>query len=213
MECPKCGGSGFIDLGKTVKLCDCRFSSTKALQYMQIPPRFLSSSFENYIPISDSQRAALSYCIHFCETYNPKRGDGINIIGKEGTGKTHLAVSILKHLYLKKMIRGLFVDTKTLLYRLQIVQDRITYKNMIEPILSTEVVVLDDLGSQTLPDWKLETLSMIINYRYNMLRPTIITSLYPLKSENSHIGTSLEDRLPESIISKLSQANETIRIL
>lgn len=212
MECPKCGGSGFIDLGNTVKMCDCRFNSQEALKHMQIPQRFLDCSFENYITISAAQKAALSYCIHFCETFNPKKGNGINLIGKEGVGKTHLAVSILKYLYSKKMIRGLFVDTKTLLYRLQVAQDKSAYRSIVEPTLNSEILVLDDFGSTAFPDWKMETLNMIIVHRYNTLRSTIITSLHPLKLEPGQVETSLEDKLPSNIISKLSQVNETIRI-
>ena len=48
--------------------------------------------------------------------------------------------------------------------------------------------MLDDLGAERLTDWVEETMSLIVNTRYNERRPTIFTSNYediPAKKEKS----------------------------
>ena len=43
-----------------------------------------------------------------------------------------------------------------------------------------KLLILDDIGSEMATDWVRDTLYMLINYRMNYLKPTVITSnLYP----------------------------------
>ncbi len=62
--------------------------------------------------------AHLSAC-KFAQEYDPRDGMGLLIIGKIGTGKTHLAVGITKELILNKGIPCLFYDYRELLKEIQ----------------------------------------------------------------------------------------------
>lgn len=211
MGCPKCGGTGFIDKGGILELCDCRYEGVNLQKYLNIPPRFLSAEFENYIPISASQKEALRICLHYAYSFEPKEGKGLTLIGPPQMGKTHLVVAILKTVYRKKRIRGVFFDTKDLFYRLQSYANTEKYQRLMNLLLNVSLLALDDLGSERLSDWRIETLSHIISHRYNFLKSTLITTNYPLlKQSEDEVAKALEERLSPAIVGKIYQMTDVI---
>ncbi len=211
MGCPRCGGTGFVDKGGVLELCDCRYEGVNLQKYLNIPPRFISAEFENYIPISSSQKEAIEACVHYAHTFESKEGKGLTLIGPPQMGKTHLVVAILKTVYRKKRIRGIFFDTKDLLYRLQSYANTEKYQMFMNLLLNAPLLALDDLGSERLSDWRIETLSHIISHRYNFLKSTLITTNYPLlKQSEDEVAKALEERLSPAIVGKIYQMTDVI---
>jgi DNA replication protein DnaC len=54
-----------------------------------------------------------------------------------------------------------------------------TELEVLRPIIETQVLVLDELGAVKTTQWVWETVSYIINSRYNAKRTTIITTNFP----------------------------------
>jgi DNA replication protein DnaC len=211
MGCPVCGGTGFIDRGGVVELCACRFEGVNLQRYLNLPPRFLEADFENYRPITPSQKKAYEVCLSYALSFDPKEGRGITLIGPPQMGKTHLAVAVLKRVYRTHKVRGLFFDTKELFYRLQGYTGSEKYEKLMNYLLSIPLLVLDDLGSERLSDWRIETLSLIISHRYNFLRSTLITTNYTLhRLKDEDITKALEERLSPAIVGKITQMNEIV---
>jgi len=99
-------------------------------------------------------------------------------VGPSGVGKTHLAVAALKCLA-GKGIRCLFCDYRELLKQIQNSYDpsvQTTELELLRPVFETEVVLLDDLGAVKPSEWVWDTVSIILNTRYNEKRTTLITS-------------------------------------
>ena len=70
--------------------------------------------------------------------------------------------------------------------------------------MEAELLILDDLGAERLTDWVEETMSSIVNTRYNERRPTIFTTNYPdspdeaeVDSLKARVGFRLHSRLHE----------------
>lgn len=211
MECPKCGGTGFVERGGVLELCTCRYESVNLQKYLHIPLRFLDAEFENYVPVSPSQKKALEACTHYAYTFEPEEGKGMTLVGPPQMGKTHLAVAILKTVYRKKKVRGFFFDTKDMFYRLQSYANTEKYYRFMNLLLNAPLLVLDDLGSERLSDWRIETLSHIINHRYNYLKSTLITTNYPLlKQSGDEVARALEERLSPAIVGKIHQMTEIL---
>jgi DNA replication protein DnaC len=82
---------------------------------------------------------------------------------------------------IEKGIPCLFCDYRELLKRIQNSYNpsvQSTELDVLKPIFETEVVLLDDLGAVKPSEWVWDTVSLILNSRYNDNRTTIITSNY-----------------------------------
>jgi DNA replication protein DnaC len=100
-------------------------------------------------------------------------------MGPCGVGKTHLATAIIAELTLKKGIPCLFYDFRDLLKEIRSSYDSnspISEFSILEPVVTKQVLVLDDLGAWKITDWVRDTVNYIINKRYNEGLITIITS-------------------------------------
>ena len=112
----------------------------------------------------------------------PLDSTGLLLIGDIGVGKTHLAVGIIKELILSKGIACLFYDYRELLKQIQNSYNdsvKATELDVLRPVFETEVLVLDELGAVKPTEWVWDTVSLILNTRYNDKRTTIITTNFP----------------------------------
>jgi DNA replication protein DnaC len=160
----------------------------------------------------------------FAHEFDPRDGTGLLIIGKIGTGKTHLAVGIIKELILNKGISCLFYDYRELLKEIQNSYNasvQTSELDVLRPVFETDVLVLDELGAVKPTEWVWDTVSLILNTRYNDNRTTIITtnfddqpaagastSLSPARSAAR--AETLGDRIGERMRSRL---NEMCRVI
>jgi len=125
------------------------------MKQSRIPSRYEHCEFDSYHPelggIGREKRdQALATAKKFVQEY-PLEKTGLILIGPIGVGKTHLAVSILRELILRKGIPGLFYDYRELLKQVQNSYNasvQITEMDVLRPVFETEVLVLDELGDE-----------------------------------------------------------------
>lgn len=184
--CQLCGGSGWktVNSGSDARVtrCDCRLKarSTSLLASARIPKRYEHcelSNFEFDGPHRGLAPARMAAC-RFVEEY-PLDGNGLLIIGSIGAGKTHLAVGIIKELATSKGVGCLFYDYRELLKQIQNSYNdtvKATELDVLRPVFEAEVLVLDELGAVKPTEWVWDTVSLILNTRYNDKRTTIITT-------------------------------------
>ena len=184
--CPLCEGTGWksVSIGseRRVTRCDCRRQarSQTLLTTARIPKRYEHcelSNFEFDGPRQQLFPARMAAC-KFAEEY-PMEGTGLLLVGSIGVGKTKLAVGILKELVLSKGIACLFYDYRELLKQIQNSYNdsvKATELDVLRPVFETEVLVLDELGAVKPTEWVWDTVSLILNTRYNDKRTTIITT-------------------------------------
>src|SRR3989441_8104945 len=187
--CPLCQGTGWksIAIGseRGVPRCDCRLQArTSALLVAaRIPKRYEHCELSNFDfdgPHRSLSPARMAAC-KFVEEY-PLENTGLLLIGSIGVGKTHLAVGIIKELILGKGIACLFYDYRELLKEIQNCYNdsvKATELDVLRPVFETEVLVLDELGAVKPTEWVWDTVSLILNTRYNDNRTTIITTNFP----------------------------------
>ena len=211
-NCPVCKGTGFVDKGKVVEICACRFRQEDFQSRLNIPKKFWTAELDNYQPISPAQQRAYEVCKEFVHNFNPEEGKGITLVGPTQMGKTHLMVGVLKALYREKRVRGFFFDTKEMLFQLRFYMnnEEDKYSRFLKFLMNVPVLVLDDLGSERLSDWSVETISLIITYRYNYQLSTLITTNYQLKRSGDDLLNSLEERISPAVVGKIFQMNEVV---
>ncbi len=196
--CPICENTGWKSVGsgaeQRVTRCDCRISARaqRVLQMARIPRRYEHCTFASYrtdfAGAHKSLRHALLRAERFAEDY-PLDRTGLLFVGPVGVGKTHLSVAILQELIVKKGIKCLFYEYGELLAEVKHSYSpaiSTTELDVLRPILEAEVLVLDELGAQRVSEWVWDTVSHILNTRYNANLTTIITTNFPdLPPKNS----------------------------
>jgi DNA replication protein DnaC len=185
--CPICEGTGWKNASspaqeRRVTRCDCqlRARSQSLLSAARIPRRYEHCELANFEfdgPYRSLAPARMAAC-KFAEAY-PIDKSGLLLIGSIGVGKTHLAVGIIKELILGKGIACLFYDYRELLKQIQNSYNdsvKTTELDVLRPVFETEVLVLDELGAVRPTEWVWDTVSLILNTRYNDKLTTIMTT-------------------------------------
>lgn len=211
--CSKCHDTGMeVVAGKGARICDCRKRRQQSGQIaaVRLPKRYDGFHFSNYKPQNESQTAALMSAMDVAMKY-PNIERGIVLMGSVGVGKTHLAVSILKGLT-ERGFGCLFYEFGTLLKEIQDSYNPHTLTSelsVLSPVLTTDILVLDELGASKPTDWVRDTMAHVINTRYNDRKLTIFTTNY-LDDRRSSVEETLEDRIGTRLRSRLFEMCRTV---
>ena len=225
-SCPECNDSGWIiaeeDGVETVRRCRC-FQTKRKKQLLasaRIPFRYRHCTFDIFETAPKGKTPpkphpgtnqvnlgmAKDQAENFVRKYPIIGTEGLLFMGNCGVGKTHLAVAIILELIQKKGIPCVFYDFRDLLSEIRSTystNSSLSESTVLSPVLQKEVLVLDELGAQKVTEWMRDTLTYIINQRYNEKRTTIITSNWMDKAEDEEdtlagrIGYRLRSRLYE----------------
>ena len=198
MACALCDDTGWRiveeSAARRVVRCDCwreRVGRTR-LSDANIPKRYLHCSLDNFLAYNESLERAVAQARRLAEAF-PVAGAGLFLEGQPGVGKTHLAVAVLKQIIETTGARGLFCDTRELLRLIRSTYDpsiRTTEVEVLRPVLTADLLVLDDLGAEKTSEWVDETMNLIVNTRYNERRLTLFTSNYPDIPDDSDPNSS-----------------------
>ena len=158
------------------------------LQRMGVSKRFLS-------PKSNTAKLNLSQGYYFH--------------GQVGTGKTDMAVSLLKNIVLNAdpvndygRFRipddlALFVSVPVMLLNIRSAfkSETTDEEGLIKKYVKPAVLVMDDLGTEKVTEWVLQTLYVIINSRYEEEKQTLITSNYGLDDIRKNLSDKIASRI------------------
>jgi len=209
--CGKCQGTGWLleDAGgsQIAKRCVCFTERWKQslLDQANIPRRYQACRLDNFEVHNDSHRDALKISRQFVKNY-PAQDVGLVFIGPCGVGKTHLAVSIIQELMRTKDATCIFYDFRDLIREIQSTftpESTLSESDVLAPVFSSEVLVLDELGAKRTTAWVEETVFYIINHRYNHKKMTIFTTNYPDTEEEEDKRDSFYKKGGESLIDRI----------
>jgi DNA replication protein DnaC len=215
--CAFCYGTGMeVVPGKGARRCRCRTEERQAnlLAAARIPRRYENCSFANYHPVpgNGTRLQAFSYAFKLVDEY-PAVDRGFLFMGPVGTGKTHLSTAILRGL-ISKGIPCLFYEFGALLKEIQNSYSPVSQTSelkVLAPVYETEVLVLDELGAVKPTDWVRDTMTQIINTRYNDKKLTIFTTNYT-DSRRQPSEETLEDRVGARLRSRIYEMCKTVVI-
>jgi DNA replication protein DnaC len=186
MACEHCDDTGWRPVEENgvrrVARCECwreRVGQSR-LADANIPKRYQHCTLTNFAAYNESLERAVAQARRLIDRF-PAAGVGLFLEGQPGVGKTHLAVAVLKQLIDRAGVRGLFYDTRELLRVIRSTYDasiRTTELEVLRPVLTADLLVLDDLGAEKTSEWVEETMNLIVNTRYNERRLTLFTSNY-----------------------------------
>ncbi len=172
------------------------------LKSFGVPDILTASTFDNWHPQTPEQAEHLEAVKAFARI---QRGFLI-MIGNIGTGKSHLAVAV---------IRGardaVFIKQNTLLRELRESYNDRKALNPIPRCQDASVLVLDEMGLSAGGRDELPMLHEILDHRHGERKPTILTGNCTWPELSNTLGTRLVDRLKESALRVVNFAGPSHR--
>ncbi|HEX9616234.1 MAG TPA: ATP-binding protein [Anaerolineales bacterium] len=129
-------------------------------------------------------------------SYAEKPKGWLVFTGPYGSGKTHLAAAIANY----RAGLGnppLFVVVPDLLDHLRATfnpNSTVRFDRRFEEVRTAPLLILDDLGTQSMTPWVREKLYQLFNYRYTAALPTVITTADTLEEIDPRLRSRLLDR-------------------
>jgi len=239
-QCPHCEGTGWKQVDRdgveAVERCPCRLGQRQGalLEKAHIPERFREASFDNFFPPSPRENPIANEALTrvmltakaFAREYPSSAKSGLMFQGPTGVGKTHLATAVLKEL-IGRGFECAFFDYQNLLDRIRQSYNAAAGaadKQAYRAALDTDVILLDDLGSHRVTDWVEDTVTAIINHRYNARKALIVTTNLPdpelgdkitekdATSGHYNVKDTLADRIGSRARSRLYEICKVVQI-
>lgn len=186
------------------KALELRMAMERKLGVALIPKRFASKTLDGYIVTNPGQRKALATCRRYADEFSQiaETGRCLLLLGKPGTGKTHLSVGIANEIMGKSTATAVYRTIGAVLLAIRATYDKTSVQSesqILSSLISPSLLVLDEIGvsKENPSDFELTTLFSIINGRYEELRPTVIISNLDGQSLPAAMGERCIDRLRE----------------
>jgi DNA replication protein DnaC len=145
--------------------------------------------------LEPDEQKGLERALKEAQKFAAKPRGWIVFTGSFGSGKTHLAAAIGNYCAetgtppimvgvpdLLDYLRATFSPTST-----------ISLDRQFEEIKTKPLLILDDLGTQSVTPWAREKLYQLFNYRYNATLPTVITTSAFKEEMDARILSRMED--------------------
>lgn len=210
VQCQKCQWEHDAQQAKLEEL------KSDMLASLDIPSEHINADFSQWALGGDDQtRARIAKIINFAKHYaaNYRKGHAnILLTGNTGTGKTKLACLIANEIVRQRYYAQMTVAFKSSAQIQQEAKATWGYASTdtdaayLERLSRSTVLVIDDVGigdtgySDKSSDKDRERLSVVLNRRYELRLPTIITTNMTDKEFYDHMGHRASDRLRQNIV-------------
>ena len=156
------------------------------------------ATLNNYEVLNQDQKEKLDIAFKLASGYIAGDTNNTLFLGPAGTGKSHLAYGIIKHISDKTKKHAMFIKIPELLARIKsdFSSSEQTQQKWIARLSKVPYLVLDDLGTEKVTDWSKEILFSILDNR----NCTIITSNLRSSAEIGNIyGEAIKDRICKGV--------------
>ena len=139
----------------------------------------------------------------FLQEFRKNEKNSIMFIGNNCTGKTHIATAICNEL-MKDDIPVIFGTLSDIVNKYALSYQNNTSQELTTLYAQVDLLVIDDLGVESINEWMLSKLFVIINERMNNELPIIITTNYDIEGLRNRLEISNDGcKTTDKIISRL----------
>jgi DNA replication protein DnaC len=178
-----------------------RQRKVRKLKAMNIDERYYETTFDNFHAYNDELRLHLKTCHRFADHPDGK----LVMLGKNGTGKTHLAISVLK------LLGGVIYTAYEIGVNLRESYNGggIKEHEVLDELCSVPLLVIDEIEKLKDSEAKQNWMSHVIGKRYNRMLPIIIIANCHLANDCAEgkrpCPGCLEHHLESDVISRITE--------
>lgn len=173
----------------------------EAVKNSEIPCRFVDCTLGNFAADSEGQKKALAFAKNYTEDLDGvmESGRGAILVGRPGTGKTHLAAAI----GMESLGQGFSVRYTTVIRALRRIKDTWgkaaaeTEQSAVASMTRPDLLIIDEVGVQFGSETEKMILFDVLNERYENRRPTLLISNLSVHDVSAYLGERVIDRLRE----------------
>ena len=175
---------------------------SRLIQSASISPRFAHCEFRNFVASTKEQKDALSVARDYAENFADVRATGrcLMLIGRPGTGKNHLAVSITKAIAAQGYT-ALHTTAYEAIKSIRATWDRSeateSEEDVVRRYVEVDLLVIDEVGRTFGSPNEQVHFFEIIDRRYRDIKPTLIISNQSWADVERVLGPATYDRLRE----------------
>lgn len=208
LECPKCETER-LQQEAVQKESRERAAKARQLQETQnamfdaarIPDRYWSDSLRNFSATTPAQKSVLKRVTEYCEKWPEKfaTGTSMMLLGTPGTGKTHLACSVIFEVtrHCHSAYFTTVADFSRAIRATYSPAAKETEGDVLDRFAGYAFLAIDEVGSSSGSDHEKQALFDLINRRYNAVRPTMLLTNLSLEEVREFLGARIMDRLRE----------------
>lgn len=168
--------------------------------YDSIPKRFVDASFENYEANTIQQELVLKRVVSYAKSFVTGLPPfGAIFWGEPGTGKSHLAVSLLR--YAVSHGRSAYYTTAwsllDRLHRSKMFNAEREEMTVIDRLAQVDLLVIEDVGKSATTEREAAQYYALLDARWAACKPTVITTNEPPEVVRSLLTPAGYDRLAE----------------
>lgn len=158
--------------------------------------RLMTCTLESFQVRPGTERAFKAVA-GYVETFEVSTEKGLLLMGGYGNGKSHLAAAIC-HALIEREFSCRFWTVPQLLGRIRSTfnqGNRENEEDILRPLRHCDLLVLDDIGTEKVTDWVSQTLFVIIDDRYQAMKPIVFTTNCTAKELEERVGGKTYSRI------------------
>lgn len=133
--------------------------------------------------IDEQHRELLQACKDAAMDFAEHLKGWLVLYGSSGNGKSHLAAAVRNHVVEVMGKPAIYITAPDLLYMLRKMfnqqtrqEEGETFEDRLDAYRKAPVLILDDFGAERINEWANEIFFSILDYRYRLRLPTMITT-------------------------------------
>lgn len=196
--CPKCSAErADAEKAEQGRLEEQR--NLAAVRKAGVPLRFEGKTLETYQINHDKQQIAMAACRKLVAAMQAGvTAPNLILIGKPGTGKSHLCCGIVLELYKTHRVKR--VDLPDLIREIRATWHRdsqYSEEYVLDWYGALDLLIIEEVGTGVGSDDERARIFQVINRRYEAMLPTVVVSNLDMAALKLEIGDRVIDRLRE----------------